>query len=127
MIFLFTSNDVRVYNLLTGTLEKVFTKLHDHQNDTHITAAEFGYKSRKFFVGDAAGFVREYCSETGDFLQEVDPGEDNQYENKAIVKIIFLKEHSLLVVCSLDGRILIYERDSESEFQLIRDIRETHY
>jgi len=32
-----------------------------------------------------------------------------------------------LIVCSLDGRIMIYERDSESEFQLIRDIRDTHF
>lgn len=63
-------------------------------------------------MGDAGGFVREYCSETGEFLQDVDPGEDNQYENKGIVKIIFLKEHSVLIVCTLDGRIMIYERDS---------------
>jgi hypothetical protein len=107
-LFLFTSADVRVYNFVTGALEKVFTKLNETSHDTHITAAEFGYKCRKFFVGDAAGFVREYCSETGDFLQHVEPGEENHCENKAIVRIIFLKEHSLLIVCSLDGRVLIY-------------------
>ena len=61
-IFLFTSNDVRVYNYITGALEKVFTKLNESNYDTNITACEFGYKSRKFFVGDAGGFVREYCS-----------------------------------------------------------------
>lgn len=66
---------MRVYNHVTGCLEKVFTKLNENSYDTNITACEFGYKSRKFFVGDAAGFVREYCSETGEFLQSIDPGE----------------------------------------------------
>lgn len=70
-LFVFTSNDVRVYNYNTGSLEKVFTHLAEPNFETNITACEFGYKGRKFFVGDAGGFVREYCSETGDFLQRV--------------------------------------------------------
>lgn len=37
-IFLFTSNDVRVYNYITGALEKVFTKLNESNYDTNITA-----------------------------------------------------------------------------------------
>ena len=41
--------------------------------------------------------------------------------------MLFLKEHSLLIVASLDGRIMIYERDSESEFHIVRDMRETHF
>lgn len=57
-IFIFTSNDVRVYNYITGCLEKIFTKLNENNYETNITACEFGYKSRKFFVGDAGGFVR---------------------------------------------------------------------
>ena len=125
-IFVFTSNDVRVYNYITGALMHVFTKLDETSFETNITAAEFGYKSRKYFLGDAGGYVREFDSETGEFLQEIQPSEDIQYENKAIIKIIFLKEHSLLVVCTLDGRIMIYERNSESQFQIIRDIRESH-
>ena len=107
-IFIFTSNDVRIYNYHTGALKKVFAKLHESSYETNITAAEFGYKGRKFFIGDAGGFVREYCSETGDFLQDINPGDDFNYENKQIVKLIFLKEHSLLICCSMDGRIMIY-------------------
>ena len=61
-IFIFSSNDVRVYNYVTGCLEKVFTHLTEGSYETNITACEFGYKGRKFFVGDAGGFVREYCS-----------------------------------------------------------------
>ncbi len=57
-IYLFTSNDVRIYNFITGSLEQVFTKLNENNHETNITAAEFGYKSRKFYVGDAGGFVR---------------------------------------------------------------------
>ena len=70
---------MRVYNSVTGCLEKVFTRLTEGSYETNITACEFGYKGRKFFVGDAGGFVREYCSETGQFLQEVQPGPDNHY------------------------------------------------
>jgi len=37
-IFVFTSNDVRVYNYTTGSLEKILTKLTENDHETNITA-----------------------------------------------------------------------------------------
>lgn len=38
-IFVFTSNDVRVYNYITGELVHLFSKLDDSAFETNITAA----------------------------------------------------------------------------------------
>lgn len=125
-IFVFTSNDVRVYNYYTGSLKKLFTKLYESNYETNITACEFGFKCRRFYIGDAGGFVREFCSETGEELENINPGNELNYEHKEILKIIFLKEHSLLICCSSDGRVMVYERDSDGSYQIIRDLRECH-
>lgn len=55
--------------------------------------------------------MREFCSETGECLQDINPSDELNYENKQIVSIIFLKDFSLLICCSIDGRLMIYERD----------------
>lgn len=43
-----------------------------------------------------------------------------------IKKILYVKEQDIVVCASADGRILVYLRNDNSEYNLVRDIRGSH-
>lgn len=123
--WMFTNSDARHYDTLNGRLRQILTRLTDDKCEYVVTAIEFGPKCRKLYIGDAGGFLREYSTETGEFIQELRPLEDfNDYQQ--IRRILYVKEEDLVLCASLDGRILVFSRNESSEYVLVRDLRGCH-
>ena len=128
-----TKMDVRLYDAMTGRMNKVFNELFDEKIPLDLSYFAFGGRQRKVFMGDNAGLIRQYNMKNGEFIKKVNKHneiERSEFANKIInlkkrdtleiSVIIFLHEEKLLISASQDSTIRIYDEADPEESTLLK-------
>lgn len=135
--FLFTRNDMRVYDAMTGKLKRVFNDLVDEKFPVDLSTFCLGARQRKFFVADNIGLIRQYNMKNGEFLKSantLNETESSEFtkkqsnvkkkENNQISQLLYIPEEKLLIGSFYDSTIRIYDEEESEETVLlkVRDI-----
>lgn len=139
-----TKRDIRIYDIETGRLEKVFSDVLDTKTNAEITSFSMDDRHRKFYVGDSYGSIRVYNISNGVYIKNVvdvlqdkkldddDDGlSDESKEMERRDKLDLSKEvnqlnfmstsqgNKILVSTTWDAQLSVYDED-EDESQLLR-------
>lgn len=134
---------MRIYDILTGKLRKVFTDLTDERfSASDLSSFAFGGKHRKFYLGDNSGLMRVYNMKNGEFIHRVNGHDDEQrsnmmrdwdkkkptkkLENSEISQLLYLNDEKVLITASWDSTIKIYDESESDESTLLRVMSGAH-
>jgi len=119
-----TKYDIRIYDSFNGRLKKIYGEVQDPKTEAELSTFCFDHRHRIFLVGDSSGSIRAYNFSNGAMMREILPentlGSSQDDWNTEICQIEFCKEDKILISCSWDSIIRIYDLSDSEEVSSLR-------
>lgn len=103
-------NKVKVWNLLTGEVKKIFSNL----TKSDISVCNLDQNSKRFMLGDLEGYMGVYNVNNGALLKTL-------MRHKSEV-IQMIHSNNIIVSASIDNEISVHRDDELGESEVIRNI-----
>lgn len=110
-------NKVKVWNLLTGEIKKIFSNL----TKSEISTCNLDANSKRFMLGDLEGNMGVYNVNNGALLKSL------QRHNSEVISMIHSEKLEVIISASIDNELNVHRDHELGESELLRTIDIGHF
>ena len=110
-------NKVKVWNLLTGEIKKIFSNL----TKSEISTCNLDANSKRFMLGDLEGNMGVYNVNNGALLKSL------QRHNSEVISMIHSEKLEVIISASIDNEINVHRDHELGESELLKTIDIGHF